>query len=255
MAKKQCGKCDQEINDLEPMRCGFCEAFFHTSQTCCGINARSMKEAFSSGKAILICHSCRDELKGRSIRRYIAELETKQNQPADSPILNALPAQVQQLSDVVAELTKKIDVLSAKPQRDRSVSVSSAWPRLGTKRRREDRPNINVPITKGTKSIHISDLSVPSITATAPPEKFWLYLSRLNPLITDKDVLNIVSRCLCTTDHVDVVRLVPKGKDVTGMTFVSFKIGLDPCVKDLALDPSSWPDGLQFREFVNLTKN
>ena len=54
-------------------------------------------------------------------------------------------------------------------------------------------------------------------------------------------------RCLCTTDPVDVVRLVPKGKDVTGMTFISFKIGLDPCMKDSALDLAAWPDGLQFR--------
>ena len=204
---------------------------------------------------MFICQSCHDELKGRSIRRFIAELDGKLNQPADLPLLDALPAQVQHLSDVVAELSKKIDVLSAKPQRNRSVSVATAWPKLGTKRRREDRSDIDMPVANGTKSIDLSDLSVPSITATAPPEKFWLYLSRLNPLITDKDVQNIVSRCLCTTDPVDVVRLVPKGKDVTGMTFISFKIGLDPCMKDPALDPASWPDGLQFREFVNLAKN
>ena len=199
---------------------------------------------------MFICDSCRDELKGRSICRYFAE----QQQPTDSPVLNALPAQVQQLSKVVADLSKKIDVLSM-PKRDRSISVSTAWPRLGTKRRRDDRPDIDVPIANGTKSIDLSDLSVPSISPTAPPEKFWLYLSRLNPLITDQDVQNIVSRCLCVADSIDVVRLVPKGKDVTGMTFVSFKIGLDPSMKDLALDPASWPAGLQFREFVTMAKN
>lgn len=250
MAKNKCGKCEQEINDLEPMRCGFCDGFFHLSQACCGINARSMKEAFTTGKVMFICHSCREELKGRSIRRYIDE----QNQQTDSPPLDALPGQVQQLSGIVAELSKKIDVLSM-PQRNRSVSVSTSWPKPGTKRRREDRPEIEVPIASGTKSIDLSDLSIPSIAATAPPEKFWLYLSRLNPLITDSDVQKIVSRCLCTTDTVDVVRLIPKGKDAASLTFVSFKIGLDPTAKALALDPDSWPAGLLFREFVHLAKN
>lgn len=126
---------------------------------------------------------------------------------------------------------------------------------MGVKRRREERPVVDVPIAKGSKSIDLSDLSVPSIIPAEPPIKFWLYLSRLNPLITENDVQKIVSRCLNIVDSVDVVRLVPKGKDVSNMTFVSFKIGLDISLKDLALDPASWPSELHFREFVDLAKN
>lgn len=252
MAKRQCRKCEQDINDLEPMCCDFCEAYFHISQNCCGVNTRSLKEALSSGKLLFICHICREELNGRSIRRYIDEQQQMQTQP---PPLAALPAQVQQLSDVVAALSKKIDDMSYKPQRSQPVNVTPSWPRLGVKRRRDDRPDIDVPVAQGTKVIDLSDLSVPSILPTMPPEKFWLYLSRLNPLITDVDVQNIISRCLCITDPVDVVRLVPKGKDVSRMTFVSFKIGLDPSMRNKALDPASWPAELQFREFVDIAKN
>lgn len=190
-------------------------------------------------------------MHGRSIRCYIAD----QQQQIQTPALASLPAQVQQLHDVVAELSKKVDTFSAKPQRIQSLSASPAWPRLSAKRRREDRPDVNVLTAKGTKAIDLTDLSVPFISSTTASEKFWLYLSRLNPLITDNDVQNIVSRCLGTTDQTDVIRLVPKGKDVTNMTFVSFKIGLDPGMRDLALDPDSWPTGLQFREFVDLAKN
>ena len=66
---------------------------------------------------------------------------------------------------------------------------------------------------------------------------------------------NIVSCCLSSTDAADVIRLVPKEKDVSGLTFVSFKIGLNPGMKDLAIDPASWPSGLQFRQFMDLPKN
>lgn len=260
MAKKQCGKCEQDINDLEPIRCGFCDGFFHISQNCCGINARGLKDAFSTGKIMYVCQICRDELNGRSIRRFMAE---QQQHQTDSSPLASLPAQVREISDVVAALSKKIDDLSVKPQRNRSVSRSASsnttvWPKLGMKRRREDRPDVDVAIAKGTRSINLSDLgglSVPSIIPPAPPEKFWLYLSGLNPLITDNDMKNIVSRCLGTTDPVDVVRLVPKGKDTSTMTFLSFKIGLNPDVKSLALDSATWPNGLQFREFIQLPKN
>lgn len=214
------------------------------------MNIRNLKEAFSSGRLLFICQSCGDELNGRSIRRYIDEQQ--QTQP---PPLAALPAQVQQLSDVVAVLSKKIDDLTDKPHPRQSVSVTPSWPKLGVKRPRNERPDIGVPVVQGTKTIDLSDLSVPSISPTVQPEKFWLYLSRLNPLITDNDVQNIVSRCLDITDPAVVVRLVPKGMDVSRMTFVSFKIGLDPSVRNTALDPASWPAGLQFREFVDIPKN
>lgn len=253
MEKQQCGECQLEINDLEPLCCGFCEVYFHINQQCCGLNIRNMKEPLSSGKIMFICHCCREELKGRSIRRYIAE----QHHQTKTPALAFLPVQVQQLHDVVAELSRKVDSFSITPQRCRPTSLSATpiWPRLNAKRRREDRPDFNAAVTKGTKTIDLSDLSVPSISAAAPPVKFWLYLSRLNPLITDDDVQSVVSRCLSTTDPIDVVRLVPKGKDTSNLTFVSFKVGLDPDLKDCALDPASWPSGLQFREFVDLAKN
>lgn len=80
-------------------------------------------------------------------------------------------------------------------------------------------------------------------------------MTGLNPLISNSDVQKIVARCLCTSDAADVVRLVPKGKDTTNLTFVSYKIGLDPNLKELALEPSSWPVGIRLREFVNFSKN
>lgn len=253
MEKQQCGECQHEINDLEPLCCGFCEVYFHINQQCCGLNVRNMKEPLSSGKIMFICQSCREELNGRSIRRYIAEQQHVEHPPA----LASLPAQVQQLHEIVAELGKKVDRFAATPQRHRSSSLSATpiWPRPSAKRRRDDGPEINAPATRGTKTIDLSDLSVASVSAAAPPVKFWLYLSRLNPLISDNDVRSVVSRCLDTTDPIDVARLVPKGRDASSLTFVSFKIGLDPGLKDIALDPASWPSGLQFREFVELTKN
>ncbi|XP_062543283.1 uncharacterized protein LOC134210889 [Armigeres subalbatus] len=259
MAKKQCGECKQEINDLEPICCGFCEASFHINQQCCGFNSRSIKEAFASGKAMFICPPCRTELNGRSIRAYLAD--NPRSQPDEMPQLAEIPKQVQELFTVVEKLSQKIDNFagqSIKPFKSIPVSSPSAWPRLGIKRRRDDRRlDECTAAVSGTKSIDLSEfqLPVPSIMQAAKPDKFWLYMTGLNPLINDSDVQKIVSRCLNISDAAEVIRLVPRGKDVTTLTFVSYKIGLDPDLKELALEPSSWPTGIRLREFVDFSKN
>ncbi|XP_055591008.1 uncharacterized protein LOC129743082 [Uranotaenia lowii] len=107
----------------------------------------------------------------------------------------------------------------------------------------------------GTKSVDLSDLSVPFIVPPPPTPKFWLYLAGLQPQITDEDVSKIVSRCLDLTLPVDVKRLLPKGVDGSTRNFVSFKIGLDPAYKDVALSPLTWPTGILFREFIDQPKN
>lgn len=80
-------------------------------------------------------------------------------------------------------------------------------------------------------------------------DKFWLYLSRIRPDTTDNVISAIAKECLETTMDPEVVRLVPKGVDTSGLSFISFKVGLDPVLKNVALDPSTWPDGILFREF------
>lgn len=259
MEKKICGACKLDVNDLEPLRCGFCEALFHISQQCCGINLRSCRDIFAQGKVLFVCPSCRNTLNGRSIRAYIADLDSIQ-----STNTNSFATQLQQLSDMVGVLSKKVDNISSVPIQNnypvaspkRNENRTPVWPRLGAKRRRanfdvETRPAVN----KGTKEMNFEDLSVPFIMPAAPTPVFWLYLSGFQPMITDKDVEKIVSCCLNTNEAVNVIRLVPKGKDISKMSFISFKIGLNPDLKSHALNAENWPDGLMFREFMDQPKN
>lgn len=262
MDKKQCGTCGLDVNDLEPVRCGFCEAYFHISQQCCGINLRACKDIFAQGKVLFICPPCRNILDGRRIRAYVADVS-----PSESMVTNSLTTQLQQLSGMVEVLSKKVDNISSAPSQNTGPIFSPMiavpnqnktpiWSRMSTKRRRGDfgqsiRPSAN----KGTKAMDFSDLSIPSIIPAAPTPTFWLYLSGFHPMINEKDVEKIVSRCLNVNDGMKVIRLVPKGMDVSNMSFVSFKIGLDPASKPQALNAENWPDGLLFREFMDQPKN
>lgn len=247
MEKKQCGACQLEINDLEPVRCGFCEGCFHISQQCCGFNLRACKDVFTQGKVMFICTPCKIKLNGRSIRAYIADLDTP-----PSTTDNSLASSLQQLSGVVEALSKKVDAIASAPK-TQPGDKTPVWPRVGAKRLRSDfeRP----AVSKGTKEMSFEDLSVPFITPAPPKPVFWLYLSGFQPRIANKDVEKIVSRCLDSNEPMDVIRLVPKGLDESAMTFVSFKVGINPDLKQQALDAESWPDGLMFREFVDRPKN
>lgn len=260
MEKKQCKECKLEVNDIEPVRCGFCDALFHISQQCCGFNHRANRDLFSQGKAMFICTDCRSELNGRSVKRYLEDNADSQTCPVVASSDN-LSTQVQLLTDVVDKLSKKVDVLAsgqASGSKTNKLLTPSnrSWPRLSAKRPRvEQYDSAALNVDRGTRTIDLSDLSIGSIIPTPAPPKFWLYLSGFQPLISIEDVQKIVTRCLDLSAPGEVIRLVPKGKDVSNMSFVSFKIGLDPSIRERALLASTWLDGLVFREFVDQSKN
>ena len=194
-------------------------------------------------------------MNGRSIRSYIADTQAVSPMPSVSSSLIDLPAQVHQLSNVVEALSNKIDNITCTPSQPVwPTSNTPVWPKRNMKRRRiDDKPDSQATSECGTNNVDLSDLSVPTVVQNV--RKFWLYLSGLNPLITDADVQKIVSRCLSIPESMDVIRLVPKGKDITGLSFVSYKIGLSPEMENKALDASTWPTGLLFRQFVDQPKN
>lgn len=107
MDKKQCGECSLAINELEPIRCGFCDAYFHISQQCCGFNIRVNRELFSNGKAMFICPKCKDTLQGRSVCSYLKESLISQS--STSLDLEQLSNQVQNLANLVESLSKKVE--------------------------------------------------------------------------------------------------------------------------------------------------
>ncbi|KAL1381013.1 hypothetical protein pipiens_013780 [Culex pipiens pipiens] len=78
--------------------------------------------------------------------------------------------------------------------------------------------------------------------------RFWLYLSRVSRNVTEAQIAKLAVDRLGVVD-VKVKRLVAKGKDVSRMRFISFKVGVHVDLKHKALASATWPDGLVFREF------
>ncbi|KAL9697807.1 hypothetical protein quinque_001248 [Culex quinquefasciatus] len=108
------------------------------------------------------------------------------------------------------------------------------------------KPRVKRPTISGTGEVNLQDLSVTSITVEPRPQRFWLYLTGLNPKINTNDVKLIVERCLGTSLDLDPKLLVPKDTDCSRYRFVSYRIGLDPKLRDKALDGNNWPRNLGY---------
>lgn len=59
----------------------------------------------------------------------------------------------------------------------------------------------------------------------------------------------VASRDGLSCESAKAIPLIKQGTDVNSLNFISFKVGVDPKYRSAALDPSSWPKGILFREF------
>lgn len=83
---------------------------------------------------------------------------------------------------------------------------------------------------------------------------FSLLLTNIDASAAERDVRRMVVGALGTDaldpECMDIVKLVPWWKSQNSFDFVSYKVVLDKRWKTKAMDPSTWPKGVRFREFV-----
>lgn len=82
--------------------------------------------------------------------------------------------------------------------------------------------------------------------STAP--LFWLYMKGFRPDVTEEKVSQWVQQKL-ETDVVKVRKLVPRGRDIRELSFVSFKVGIPEVLQEKALHQDTWPCEILCREF------
>lgn len=67
---------------------------------------------------------------------------------------------------------------------------------------------------------------------------------------TEEDVLEYLRETFnIENSTVRCVKLVPRGKQVNELTFVSFKVSVSPDLETTVGDSFYWPDGVNVREF------
>lgn len=165
-----------------------------------------------------------------------------------SEIMDELKAEIR------TNFAKLINSSSCTPKSSRRVGID---PRLTTSRRlfsvtAKPVPNKPPSLLHGTGSTPSPSIGISTVPQAQP--KFWLYLSRIAKEVTADQICALAKKRLGTED-VHVVRLVAKGRDISTLTYVSFKIGVNMDLRIKALSTSTWPKGMLYREFCDNRSN
>ncbi|XP_062554294.1 uncharacterized protein LOC134219560 [Armigeres subalbatus] len=82
-----------------------------------------------------------------------------------------------------------------------------------------------------------------SFDCTSVEESFALVLTNIDSSVSEKDIQEMVSRCLgaCHKECVNVRKLVPRWVDSNTLDYISFKIVRDTKWKSAAMKSTTWP--------------
>ena len=250
-----CFKCANDLDDNYVSCQGFCGATFHPE--CSSTNVEFLAEVIRQPQCMWFCASCTKLMADLRFRKSVrAAFDAGRASVTDSEtgVIEQLKAEL--LTELKTEIRASFTALL----NSNSFTPVSSRPPLNPVAAQGRRLMLHPDPIKPPKPILIEGAGSPispSIgvkTVSQRPIKFWLYLSRISPEVTAEQICALGTKCLGTTD-IEAYRLVAKGRDVSTLSFVSFKVGFSTELKNKALAPSTWPQGIQFREFIDQRAN
>ncbi|XP_053698816.1 uncharacterized protein LOC128745764 [Sabethes cyaneus] len=244
-----CHSCATDISDeTQTIICqGFCKSVFHLG--CAQIKADLWAEVKLNSGIFWMCPACRNLMN--SVRFRDALGSTKEYLQATWGLQHQI---LDELKSEIRSNTEKINqILTRQPSTPQN---GNPWPRISN--RPAKRPRIHVDSsptdTNTVKTLCGKKEAENNLIVSQSNPKFWLFLSRFSPHATVDEIAGLVQQNLETDQTVDVVKLVRKDTDLDQLKFVSFKVGIDPSMKEKAMQPAAWQKGIYFREFVNIER-
>lgn len=247
-----CDQCAKPVkSDDEFITCmAFCERMVHIRCSVTKLNKPFVKIIHESPNLIWMCDECAKLMKIARFKSAVSSFGeafqsiTKKQESVHAEIRKELAKQGQQ----IALLSKRMTPSSAFLRESGSFSRQPP-----SKRRRDEEINFNPtaskPLLGGTKETTTASI----LTVSEPVELFWLYLSRVHPSVKPEDIEKLAKDCLESEDPVKAIPLVKRGIDASRLNFISYKIGIDHKLRQTALSPDTWPKGILFREFEDLS--
>lgn len=240
-----CKKCQKNVADSDKIFCrGFCGAVFH--MICAKVDYPLLDQlALYEGNMFWMCDTCAANFANR-----IFPADTFRPAPAASgapDALSSLQADVSELKAAILSLTAKIDKQPSQrpttPLKPRGFKNGSQLAR--TTKHRRNGTAVGGPVTyancgREPKTLNVTMQTV-DISDEGGDELLHLYLSAFEPTTSEDDVAQLVREFLDMEDSPKVQKLVPKGKDLSTLSFVSFKVSVRPELKQVAFAHGTWP--------------
>ncbi|XP_058839494.1 uncharacterized protein LOC131694974 [Topomyia yanbarensis] len=248
------GICEKCTNDVvgEIIKCGgFCSS--GVCLRCSGMKPEIHDALKSSGHLIWMGYACKNIMSKARFSNALVSVNA-----ANEHIIDSLKTEIKDaiLADILTEIRTNfkalIDSVPAAPVLTPRVCQSA--PRSRAKRLRDtdnDEDSTSHRPAKllcGTANCNSGpNIVAPGAIASDEP-KFWLNLSGIDPQVPDDTVLQLV-RTRLDSEEVKADKLVPRGREVRTLSFVSFKVSMPVRLKAKAMTADTWPLGIRFREF------
>lgn len=223
---------------------GFCNSSFHLK---CVHQSLEIRDTITTCSQLFwMCKACTKMMSNANFRRAI----TSTNDAMEYMVEN----QNKMLSELRKEIalnTNKINTILQRTPMHTTPHITRSHPVVSSRKR--PRLHIDEPqhtsVSFGTKEI-TADEPIP-LAPEQREDKFWLYLSGFDPQASIQQITKLVKSNLNINADaaVDVIKLVPKGRTLEELTFVSFKVGMESQLRDVALSGSNWQKGIIFRQF------
>lgn len=239
-----CFACTHAVEKADEILCnGFCKSSFHLK--CVHQSAEIRNTIVECSQLFWMCRACTKMMSNANFRQAIASTNNVIESMANEHVM-----ELAELRKEIALNTAKINTFLQRTPLQATFDTPRSQLSVPSRKRPRllvDEPSGHNDASIGTKEI-ASGESIP-LAAVRKEDKFWLYLSGFDPQATELQIVKLVKSNLKTDKTVDVVKLVPKGRTLEQLTFISFKIGVDLELKETALAASSWQRGITFREF------
>lgn len=225
-----CGKCMEPITAVpDSVKCfgGNCLTTFH--QRCLTLT-RTLSALLTSAtnkNIVVVCDGCLSKLGHATNHETISVAND----------LSAIKTSLETLTAAIVKPNVAWPSISSKPKRSRLESEIDETPSL--------------PVTHQPINI-VGSLETTELQVVEP--RRLLVASMLHPS-TDPNALSDFLKAKLGSDcDIRVSKLVPAGRDISQLDFVSFKVAIQASSYDALLSPVIWPKGVTVRPFENRPK-
>lgn len=251
MSKPVCNHCAEDIEVVDSahtVTCFVCEKSFH-GFLCINLTKPQLKMIKDVKGLLWSCEHC-------SITTFPKYVCSKLNDIAlsESTVKSheVLLSRIELLTSEVSKLKKNFDSFSdsddqigvkrfrtGRPLTPRSNSSRFEWP-----------PKVSTSTVASSSAINSTNSETTTLKVIEAPT--YYHVSRFSTETSEDELQSWISEKLnVTADHqpVKCTKLVPRGRELSSLEFVSFKVSIPKIFEEKVMDASIWPTNITVRPF------
>lgn len=252
-----CKKTTKGEEDI--ISCAMCTKPYHAVK-CLSFPRNFLKTVKEVKGYQWFCESCEGTNLTSIISKQFADLEKKMDDLVlqfDIPDLKNKQGDLfEKLEHLASEVSSIKTIVNAPPvgvKRNRHGSYRNALSEGTTSEGLFDdignpptRPRISVQVVTGTIDSEDQHIDSEEIKIVQNPD--WFHVSQFDPNI-ENEVMKAWFSKILDSEEIKCIKLIPKNRNISDLSFVSFKLGVPSELVDKVMDPKTWLKGITVRPF------